>query len=920
MITPVKPWHTLTTEEAAGELHTTLENGLSTGDALQRLTKIGANELVEQGNRSPWKILLEQLTATMVLILLAAAGISALLGEFKDALAILAIVVLYAAIGFSQEYRAEKAIAALKRMSVPIVRAKRDGKIIEVSARDLVPGDLVLIETGNIIPADLRLVEAVNLRIQEAALTGESEPVEKLTAALDLPELPPGDQRNMAFMGTLVTGGRGMGLVASTGMQTELGKIAGLLQSSKTEMTPLQRRLDSLGKRLGVVALIVAIIIIILGVLRGEDLRLLLLTGVSVAVAVVPEGLPAVVTITLALGAQRMLKRRSLIRKLPAVETLGSVTVICSDKTGTLTENRMTVTILDVAGHRVDLSEEFRLRMPMLAQFNEPIQGLAEHNSLSILLAGGALCNDAQLIHDQEKNTYHSLGDPTEAALVVAAAKANIWKHNLDRLLPRVAELGFDSDRKRMTTLHNRANLNDGDMVFGAGFLNETAGYPLVAFTKGSVDGLLEHSTCVWTDGRLEKLTETWRQRILAANDQLAGKGMRVLGIAFRPLTGGEKLDPATIEDQLTFVGLVGLIDPPRPEVREAVATSKAAGIRPIMITGDHPLTASYIAKELGIAVNDLVLTGQDLQRMSDKELSAKIPDVSVFARVSPEHKLRIVQLLQEQGEIVAMTGDGVNDAPALKKADIGVAMGITGTDVSKEAADMVLTDDNFATIVAAVEEGRTIYDNLRKFIKFSLAGNLGKVLVVMLGPLLGPSVPLLPLQLLFLNLLTDGLLGLGLGLEKSEKGVMKRPPYSPKQNVLPRELWLQLLWIGAVIGSIALAVGAAYLMAGRKEWQTMIFVTLTLSQILQAFASRSSQDSIFSTGWLSNRALAASAAVVLGLLALGIYSPFFQNLLQTQPLGWMDVLTSVAASGLVFAIIELDKWRVRRRQANVNP
>jgi len=920
MTSPGKLWHTLTIDETADALKTTLENGLSTGEASQRFTQFGSNELVEQGNRSPWKILLEQLTATMVLILMAAAGISAFLGEFKDALAILAIVVLYAVIGFSQEYRAEKAIAALKRMSVPIVRAKRDGKIIEVSARDLVAGDLVLIETGNIIPADVRLVEAVNLRIQEAALTGESEPVEKQTGALALPELSPGDQRNMAFLGTLVTGGRGMGLVAYTGMQTELGKIAGLLRSSTTEMTPLQRRLDTLGKRLGVIAMIVALIIIFLGALRGEEWRMLLLTGVSVAVAVVPEGLPAVVTITLALGAQRMLKRRSLIRKLPAVETLGSVTVICSDKTGTLTENRMTVTILDVAGHRVDLSEEYRQRMPVLANLNDPIPGLAEHNSLSILLAGGTLCNDAQLVHDQEKNTYHSLGDPTEAALVVAAAKANIWKNDLDRLLPRVAELGFDSERKRMTTLHDRANLDDTGAVFGAGFLSETAAHPLVAFTKGSVDGLLEHSTSVWTDDHTETLTESWQQRILAANDQLAGKGMRVLGIAFRALVRSEVLDPATIEEQLTFVGLVGLIDPPRPEVREAVATSKAAGIRPIMITGDHPLTASYIAKELGIAVNDLVLTGQDLQRMSNDELSAKIPEVSVFARVSPEHKLRIVQLLQDQGEIVAMTGDGVNDAPALKKADIGVAMGITGTDVSKEAADMVLTDDNFATIVAAVEEGRTIYDNLRKFIKFSLAGNLGKVLVVMLGPLLGPSVPLLPLQLLFLNLLTDGLLGLGLGLEKSEKGVMQRPPYSPKQNVLPRDLLLQLLWIGGVIGSVALVVGAAYLTAGRQEWQTMIFVTLTLSQILQAFASRSSQESIFATGWLGNRALAASATVVLVLLVLGVYMPFFQNLLKTQALGWIDILVSVAASGLVFAIIELEKWLVRRRQVKDKP
>lgn len=916
MTNPNQTWHTMTVDEAADMLRSSKQHGLSTKDSVQRLSLFGRNELMEQENRTVWKIVLEQITASMVLILLAAAGISAFLGELKDAVAILAIIVLYAAIGFSQEYRAEKAIAALKRMSVPIVRVRRDGKTIEVSASDLVPGDLIMVETGNIVPADLRLIEAVNLRVQESALTGESEPVEKHIERLELAELPPGDRRNMAYMGTLVTGGRGVGLVAHTGMQTELGKIAGLLQSSKTDMTPLQHRLDTLGKRLGFVALVIALVVILLGTLRGEDLRLMLLTGVSVAVAVVPEGLPAVVTITLALGAQRMLKRRSLIRKLPAVETLGSVTVICSDKTGTLTENRMTVTILDVAGHRVDLTEEIHQRMPALVNPNEPIEGLAEHESLSILLIGGALCNDAHLVQGKEINSFHSLGDPTEAALVVAAARGGFWKHDLDQSLPRVAELGFDSERKRMTTIHVRSVLLDGNSIFSQGFLNETAGYPLVAFTKGSVDGLLDISTSIWTDDRREILSPSWRERITSANDQLAAKGMRVLGLAFRPITHSGKMDIETVENELIFVGLIGLIDPPRPEVHEAVATCRTAGIRPIMITGDHPLTASYIANELGIASNNLVLTGQDLQKMSDGELSVQIRQVSVFARVSPEHKLRIVQLLQEQGEIVAMTGDGVNDAPALKKADIGVAMGITGTDVSKEAADMVLTDDNFATIVSAVEEGRTIYDNLRKFIKFSLAGNLGKVLVVMLGPLLGPSVPLLPLQLLFLNLLTDGLLGLGLGLEKAEKGLMKRSPYSPRESVLSRGLFVQLLWIGGVIGAVALAVGGAYLSAGRVEWQTMIFVTLTLAQILQAFASRSGQESIFFTGWLSNKALTASAAIVLALLALGIYMPFFQALLKTHPLRFTDLLVSAGASGLVFALIELEKWLVRKRNA----
>jgi len=905
--TKMNNWHTLNIQEALHALNANPQSGLSSAEAQQRLQTNGANELMESGGRSPFQILWEQLTASMVLILLGAALVAALLGDSKNAISILAIVALYALLGFTQEYRAEQAIAALKKMSVPNARALRDGKLIEISARQLAPGDIIQIETGNVLPADLRLLEAVNLRIQEAALTGESEPIEKHTAALSNEELPLGDRRNMGYMGTMVTQGRGLALVIATGMNTELGKIANLIQQVKQEETPLQRRLDQLGKNLAILGALIAALIFALGLLRGDEIRHMLLAAVSVAVAIVPEGLPAVVTITLALGAQRMLARQALIRKLPAVETLGSVTVICSDKTGTLTENRMTVVVLDVAEHALDLTEEIGRNGTLHATRG---LGTPAQSSLSLAAIGGALCNDAQLV-DTGDDRFRTLGDPTEGALVVAAAKMGYWKSSLDSSFPRAAELPFDSERKRMTTVHHLAQY-DPTMLSGLEIGNKR----YIAFTKGSVDGLLDVASHVWAEGKLSTVDEDWKSRIEAANERLAKKGMRVLAVAFRLLDSIPEIIQTDLEQNLTIVGLFGMIDPPRAEVRDAVALCRAAGIRPVMITGDHPLTALEIARQLGIVdlqssahpQSPKAISGAELERLSFEELKNIVDEVSVFARVAPEHKLKIVQALQEKGHIVSMTGDGVNDAPALRQADIGVAMGITGTDVSKEASDLVLLDDNFSTIVAAVKEGRAIYDNIRKFVRFSVAGNLGKVLVMLLAPFLGKPLPLLPLQLLWLNLLTDGLLGLGMGVEAPEADAMKRKPYSPAEGVFSRGAGWQTLWVGTLIGALALGLGAWYYFTNRAEWQTMIFTSLAFMQVFQALASRSEKESLFKMGVMSNPLLAGMAALVTALQLSTLYIPAFAKFFNVLPLSGCDLSIAAASGVIVFAALELEK------------
>jgi Ca2+-transporting ATPase len=906
-------WHQKGVPALLAGLGTTIEQGLNEAVAKTRLVEVGPNELDERGGKHPARILWEQISSTMVLILIAAAVISGFLGKATETAAIAAIVILFALLGFVQEYRAEQAMAALKKLSVPSVRVRRGGKLIELSARELVPGDVVLLEAGNMIPADLRLVESVNLRVQEAALTGESEPVEKETAVVSQPDIPLGDRRNMAYMGTVATYGRGTGVVVQTGMATELGKIATLIQGVSDSQTPLQRRLDQVGKQLALLGVVAAVIVMLVGIWRGESWTEMFLTAVSVAVAVVPEGLPAVVTITLAFGAQRMLRRRALVRKLPAVETLGSVTIICTDKTGTLTENRMTVTVIDVAGHSLELAGTSHPAPALQVADAEFLS--RQPPAVSLALTVGALCNDASLQPDPETGRYLAVGDPTEGALLVAARQANLQLAELQAALPRVAELPFDSDRKRMTTVHQLpADVAQLPPLVKSLAENE-AGF--VSLTKGAVDGLLEICDQVWVNGRAQSLDDAWRERIQVANDQMAQNGMRVLGVAWKWLeatpANGQTAD---LEQNLIFLGLLGMIDPPRPEVKEAVQTALAAGIRPIMITGDHPLTARFIAYDLGISRDGRVKTGANLNQMTPEDLETVAEEVSVFARVTPEHKLRIVEALQNKGHVAAMTGDGVNDSPALKKADIGIAMGITGTDVAKEASEMVLLDDNFATIVTAVSEGRTIYDNIRRFVKFSIAGNIGKVIVMLFAPLWGTAVALLPLQLLWLNLLTDGLLGLGLGLEPAEKGTMKRPPRSPQASLFSGGLGTHVLWVGAFIGIIGLLLGYFTFDPANPAdatWQTMLFTTLAFSQIGQALASRSSHTSLFALGLRSNPTLLVMILLVFGLQLAAVYSPGLEQFFGVVPLTAGQLLITLGLGSLTFFAIEIEKFVLRR-------
>lgn len=911
-------WYTLNLVDVLKQLNTDAAIGLSHKEARQRQDIYGLNELNDRPLESPWKILWEQFSATVVVVLIVAAVISALLGEYKDAIAIFAIVVFNAILGFRQEYQAERAIAALKKLAVPTVKVRRDGILEHLSARELVPGDIVILESGNLVPADCRLLESSNLRTSEASLTGESEPIDKIAQQIATANLPLAERQNMAYMGTVISYGRALAVVTETGMKTELGQIAKAIQGIEREATPLQQRLDQLGWILAIAILILVLVIFGLGLLQGESVRLMFLMAVSLAVAAIPEGLPAVVTIALALGAQRMLKQRSLIRKLPAVETLGSVTTICSDKTGTLTQNRMTVTHLDVIGHQIELAMPELDELMMPSQKDEQSKVLKEEPTTALLLTAATLCNDAIAeFHLERANPIQVLGDPTETALIVAATRFGLWKTDIEHAFERITEVPFDAERKRMTTVHEFPTATDKrpdelswlkpwELHF-----NQT---PYIAFTKGAVDSLLEISSQVWLHDQITPLNNSWYERISHANNQLAENGIRVLGIAVRPIeshllaTLPLERHEDVLEKDLIFIGMIGMIDPPRPEVKQAVLTCQKAGIRPMMITGDHPLTARYIASEVGISTNGLMLTGQDMAKLSISELSERVDEVSVYARVSPQNKLDIVQALQNRGHIVAMTGDGINDAPALKKAEIGVAMGLTGTDVAKEAADMVLLDDNFATIVAATQEGRVIYDNVRKFIKYTLTGNCGELWVIILAPFLGMPLPLLPLQILWINLLADGLLALALGVEPAEPNIMSRPPHNPQESVFSRGVGRDIVWIGLLLGLVLLVVDYHYWFTGQAAWQTMVFSILAFSRIGLAQSMRSERESIFTLNLLSNKPLLGAVVLTFLLQLAVVYVPFLQDIFNTTGLSFSDLGISLAMSTIVIWAMELDK------------
>lgn len=921
-------WYQLAPAEVLQQLGTDASSGLSHGEVGRRQSQWGLNELADHTTKNPWLIFWEQLTASTIVVLLLAALASAALGDYKDAIAIIAIVILTVLIGWNQEYRAETALVALKQLAVPKVRVLRDGAWGDIVAGKLVPGDIVRLEAGNRIPADGRLLECVNLQVQEAALTGESVSVDKVVHwPKDSEQDEPSFQPTMVYMGTTVTSGRGQVIITATGMATELGTLAHLMQTVEREATPLQQRLDRLSRKLVLAILALVAVLFGLGVLRGEPLSLMFLTAVSIAVGLIPEGLPAIVTISLALGSQRMLHQQALIRKLPAVETLGSVTVIASDKTGTLTENRMTVTVLEGADQRIELVGLMSLPIPL---------------GFELLLLGCALCNDAiaapQIADQEPAVTVPVLGDPTEVALLVAAATVGLVQTDLTQQYPRVAEVPFDAERKCMTTVHlcSSSSWLGDERDMGVkhslpshlltrmaiavtqekdALLADVDAASYVAFTKGAVASLLEASAFVWVKDAVQPMDQGWRDRLLAASQTLAGQGHRVLGVAFRTWPHlPDSINAETLEKDLTLLGWVGMQDPARPDVPQAVQECRSAGIRPVMMTGDHPLTALHIAQTIGFGENPQILTGSDLHQLSLEELSEQVEAISVFARVSPEQKLKIVQALQRRHHIVAMTGDGINDAPALRKADIGIAMGIMGTDVAKEAADMVLLDDHFATIVAAVKEGRVIYDNIRKSIKYLLSGNSGEIWVMFLAPLLGMPLPLSPIQILWINLMSDGLPALALSVEPAEQDAMQRPPYDPSEQIFSRGMGWDIVWIGFLTGLLSLGSGYGYWQHNpASSWQTILFTILTFSETIIALAVRSERRSLFQIGLFSNQALLGAIALTLTFHLAILYVPTLQNFFQTTALSLSELAFCLGISTLVFWAIEAKKWFLRQ-------
>jgi len=861
-------WYALSGGEALRRLDSDAEAGLAAEQARTRLAQLGPNLIAEGKRRSLPAMFLAQFHDFMILVLLGAALVSGLIGEPQDTIAIVVIVVLNAVIGAVQEFRAERAVAALRRLAAPEAMVRRDGQLLSVPARELVPGDLVVLAAGALVPADLRLLETVDLETDESALTGEAHPIPKHSDPITEPDLPLGDRRNLTFKGTLVTRGRGSGLVVATGMETELGRIAGMLRGEVGVKTPLQQRLTRFGRYLALAVLGICGLVFVAGLLQGQPVMLMFLTAVSLAVAAIPEALPAVITVSLALGARKLSRHHALVRHLPAVETLGSVTYICADKTGTLTQNRMTLELLLAAGDRRGSLGEAPAGLPWEA-------------------LGRALA----ISNDVAEKDGRPAGEPTELALYQAAAEAGLSKAELEQSLPRVAELPFDSRRKLMTTLHR-----DGDEI--------------LALVKGAPETLLplcQDQLGTIGSGPLQ------RSELLKQAEDLAAEGYRVLALAQRRCP--ELPEPIEqVEGELSLLGLVALIDPPRPEAAQAVADCRSAGITPVMITGDHPGTARAIATRLGIAADgDDLLTGQELAQLSDAELDRRVENIRIYARVSPAQKIRIVKALQGRGEFVAMTGDGVNDAPALKRAGIGVAMGLKGTDVAREASDMVLMDDDFATIVRAVREGRRIFDNIRKFIKDTMSSNSGEIWTLFLAPFLGLPVPLLPIHILWINLVTDGLPGLAFTAEPAEPGVMQRRPRPPGESIFAHGMWQHIVWVGLFVGGVSIASQAWAYGRGVEYWQTVVFTVLTVSQLFHSLAVRSERTSLFRLGLTTNLPMLGAVLLTVGLQLAVIYVPALNPIFKTQPLPLLDLAVCLGLSSLVLVAVELEKALIRR-------
>lgn len=892
-----KKWHQLGAEELSEALKSSLKDGLESQHAAELLAQQGHNELTEGKKISPIVLFLNQFKDFMVLILMGATLISGLLGEYLDAITIIAIIVINAVLGFLQEFRAERSLRALKELSAPSAKVYRGGELRSVAARELVAGDIVYLESGDRIPADVRFIESNSCYVEESALTGESVPVGKFAGAIAEPDLPLGDQKNIGFMGTMLTRGTAKGIVVRTGMSTEMGKIAEMMQDAESMDTPLQHRLEQLGKILIVVALVLTVMVVVAGILHGQPPYGMFLAGVSLAVAAIPEGLPAIVTIALALGVQRMIKRKAIVRRLPSVETLGCASVICSDKTGTLTQNKMTVTTVWLGGRSLQVTGEGFDPSGGIFENGKALDAKGEQ-PLRRLLQISALCNNARLVRgDSEESKkrkgkdviseWSLKGDPTEGALAVLAEKLGSSAKSLEKLYTREKEFPFDSERKRMSVI----------LAHQGGRL---------VCTKGAPDSLMELCSYVLWDGKVTPFTGTLKRKCAEAGEAMAQSALRVLGFAYRELKSGERCDSeGDAESNLVFVGLTGMIDPPRKEVKDAIVTCRRAGIKTVMITGDHQLTAEAIASQLGIMPRGgIAMTGKQLQSLDDDALDRVVDNVYVYARVSPEHKLRIVKSLQRKGHVVAMTGDGVNDAPAIKAADIGIAMGISGTDVTKEASALVLSDDNFSTIAAAIEEGRGIYENIRKFIRYLLASNVGEIMVMFLAMMAGLPLPLVPIQILWVNLVTDGLPAMALGVDQAEKDLMQQKPRSARENIFARRLGWKIISRGILIGICTL--GAFWITLkeagsgpqGLMTAQTVAFATLVMAQLIHVFDCRSSR-SIFHRNPFQNKylvlAVLSSLLLMLGVLYIEALQPIFK----TVPIGFREWCLVFVAAGI---------------------